>query len=414
VGGSCLRSVLVVVLLVLSVLLLLPPTPRAQVGGAPVLYIAPLRTRPTNSSFSVDLRLNLTTTDTISNWEISLNYSSQVLTATGITLGNLFPVSSVFEPIHCVNGVGSGCGAFDGPGVVHSAVLFRGGNVSGSFYNRTLFSIQFSPTGNPYGSSLLHIFNDSLGSPGRSYISPYPILHLSEDGIFANHGVAAFFNVIGPAVLLVHQPVYFDASGSLSVNGASITKYSWSFGDGSSGLGVNPVHTYNVTREYVVVLNVTSSDGIVGSIRKTVNIVSALGGLVLLVKDLAGNNIPYDVSVVLLNSSVVVVRETKSSSVSRLNFSNLAPGTYSVDFSGSSVVSYSKQETVTPGWTTNDTVYLTVVPPSNPPDLRLFIVLAAVGAGLAIGMVGLFRRRRAMRMGKARPLPRAQKTSKSR
>lgn len=408
------RRAFIAVLLVLSLLILLPPTPNAQAGGAPVLYVAPLQTKTNSTSFSVDLRLNLTTTDTISNWEISLNYNSQVLTATGITLGNLFPPGSVFEPIHCIDGGGTGCGAFDGPGVVHSAVLFRGGNVSGSFYNQTLFSVQFSPTGSPYGSSLLHIFNDSLGSPGRSYISPYPILHLSEDGIFANHGIAAFFNVAGPAVLLVHQPVYFDASGSFSVNGASIALYSWSFGDGSSGSGVNLVHTYSSTGEYVVVLNVTRSDGMVGSIRKTVSIVSALGGLALLVKDLAGNNIPYDVSIVLLNSSVVVARVTKSSSVSRLSFSNLAPGTYTVDFSGSSVVSYSKQETVTPGWTTNDTVYLTVVPISNPPDLRLYIVLAAVGAGLAIGFVGLFRRRRALRMGKARPSPRAQKTSKSR
>jgi hypothetical protein len=350
----------------------------------------------------------------MSNWEISLNYNSTVLTATGITIGNLFPASSIFEPIHCIDGVGTGCGAFDGPGVVHSAVLFRGGNVSGTFYNQTLFSIQFSPTASPYGSSLLHVFNDSLGSPGRSYINPYPILHLTEDGIFANHGVAAFFNVAGPAIFLVGQPVYFDASGSFDVSGAMITLYSWSFGDGSSGSGVKPVHTYSLTGEHIVVLNVTSVHGTVG-VKKVVNVVSALGGILLHIKDRLGNNIPYDVVVTLSNSSGVVARSTKSASLSRLNFSRLAPGTYAVGFAGSTIVSFSGQESVIAGWTTEDTVYLTVVPPSSPPDLRLFVIVSVLGVGLVGGGAGLFlRRRRALRMGKTRAPARTRKASESR
>ena len=54
--------------------------------------------------------------------------------------------------------------------------------------------------------------------------------------------------------------ISFDASQSNDPDG-SITKYSWDFGDGTTGSGVTTTHTYNNTGEYTVVLTVTDDDG---------------------------------------------------------------------------------------------------------------------------------------------------------
>ena len=63
--------------------------------------------------------------------------------------------------------------------------------------------------------------------------------------------------------------VRFSASGS-SDTGATITRYSWSFGDGSSGTGVGPTHTYRNTASYTVKLTVTDSAGKTASVSKTI------------------------------------------------------------------------------------------------------------------------------------------------
>ena len=64
-------------------------------------------------------------------------------------------------------------------------------------------------------------------------------------------------------------PVTFDGSASSAASGSSITTYSWDFGDGTSGLGITPSHTYtNLTQNrmlYNVVLTVTDNQGGTGS-----------------------------------------------------------------------------------------------------------------------------------------------------
>ena len=55
------------------------------------------------------------------------------------------------------------------------------------------------------------------------------------------------------------QPVAFD--GSSSSPAGSISSYSWDFGDGSTGTGVAPTHTYTnlLTRDWIVTLTVSNS-----------------------------------------------------------------------------------------------------------------------------------------------------------
>lgn len=62
----------------------------------------------------------------------------------------------------------------------------------------------------------------------------------------------------GPYHAIVGSPVAFDGGGSLDSEGQPLS-YQWDFGDGSTGTGVNPAHSYGVAGIYTVTLVV--SDG---------------------------------------------------------------------------------------------------------------------------------------------------------
>jgi len=68
----------------------------------------------------------------------------------------------------------------------------------------------------------------------------------------------AFF-VYTPRQSAVNETVSFNASRSES--SAAITDYSWDFGDGATGSGVTPTHSFNKSGTYTVVLTVTSEVG---------------------------------------------------------------------------------------------------------------------------------------------------------
>jgi PKD repeat protein len=52
----------------------------------------------------------------------------------------------------------------------------------------------------------------------------------------------------------------FDGSGSIAVTG-TIVKWTWDFGDGTTGTGANVTHTYNTSGDYFASLTVTDSNG---------------------------------------------------------------------------------------------------------------------------------------------------------
>jgi PKD repeat protein len=64
----------------------------------------------------------------------------------------------------------------------------------------------------------------------------------------------------GPYTGTAGQAVQFDGSGSLDPDGI-IAAYDWDFGDGSTGTGVNPTHTYQAAGTYTVTLTVTDDMG---------------------------------------------------------------------------------------------------------------------------------------------------------
>jgi len=64
----------------------------------------------------------------------------------------------------------------------------------------------------------------------------------------------------GPYTGIVNDPVSFDGTGSSDPNGDALT-YAWNFGDGNTGTGAMPSHTYTAPGTYYVNLRVTDPDG---------------------------------------------------------------------------------------------------------------------------------------------------------
>ncbi len=84
----------------------------------------------------------------------------------------------------------------------------------------------------------------------------------------AGGGTASLYNGT------VGSNVQLDGSTSLDPD-CNIASYNWDFGDGSSGLGVNPVHSYSIAGDYVVTLTVTDNDGLSGTATATVTVIDA-------------------------------------------------------------------------------------------------------------------------------------------
>jgi PKD repeat protein len=62
----------------------------------------------------------------------------------------------------------------------------------------------------------------------------------------------------------VRRDITFDGTGSSDPDG-NIVSYAWEFGDGNTGTGPNPTHSYADAGKYFVTLTVTDSDGATNS-----------------------------------------------------------------------------------------------------------------------------------------------------
>jgi len=78
-------------------------------------------------------------------------------------------------------------------------------------------------------------------------------------------------NAGGPYTGHVNQVVAFDGSGS-SDPGGSITSYAWTFGDGGTGSGPTPSHTYTAAGNYTATLTVTDNCGATSTCEASVTI----------------------------------------------------------------------------------------------------------------------------------------------
>jgi len=76
----------------------------------------------------------------------------------------------------------------------------------------------------------------------------------------------------GPYSGTAGHPVTFNGSASTAPTGQTITGYTWNFGDGTSGTGVSPAHTYVIMGTYNVSLTVTDTAGLTNTYSTTAQI----------------------------------------------------------------------------------------------------------------------------------------------
>ena len=396
-----------ILLLLVSVALFstqLPRPARALTGDQSVLYVSPGSTstaKPLGSStpsFSVNVNLNLSSTDSVSGYDIYMSYNDSVLKATGLFAGDLFPPDRVINASYCITDVGYGCGGLDTVNTVHWSVAYVDGSLSGPL-SRTVFRVQFSVLRT--GHSFLQLFSDTINGAVDSSGIPPDVVHVSWNGVYTNNGLQAFFNV-APAILLINNPVYFDASTTFNPDNSSLAYrsslvYIWDFGDGMPGIGVTVRHTYSSSGTYNANLLVTDYYGRTSSVSRIVTIVPALGGLRIGIKDMSGNDIVQSVTLKLYSGySLMNVLTRHAGDTTPFVMSGLAPGIYRLDFSGSGITPASKQENVVAGVTKADIVYLTLQTLTHSgggSDLWVYLFFGSVVSVLVVGTVSLIPKR---------------------
>jgi hypothetical protein len=138
-----------------------------------------------------------------------------------------------------------------------------------------------APKGTPGVASYQWDFGDGTTSAGaaawHTYTAPgqytVTLTTTASDGTVdaVSHTIAVStvlsqFNA--PAHAQADEPAAFDGSPSLG----NVISYSWNFGDGSSGTGISPAHTYQAAGTYTVTLTVSDKVGNTDTSSQIVNV----------------------------------------------------------------------------------------------------------------------------------------------
>jgi YVTN family beta-propeller protein len=83
-------------------------------------------------------------------------------------------------------------------------------------------------------------------------------------------------NAGGPYSGNVGQTISFSGSGSTAPSGQTLTSYAWNFGDGTTGSGATPTHSYGSAASFTVSLTVTDTSGGTNTATTTATIITAV------------------------------------------------------------------------------------------------------------------------------------------
>lgn len=397
-------------------------TVHAVSQSASTVFISPTGTccHVQNDLFSVYVILNLAQGEQINGFDIRINYTHAytagnhgALRAGSVNYNGGILGTSPSVLVDCIDDIpqqgSNGCPSDDSPnpGQIHLTLSMLGGALSAG---GLLFSIGFQVQNNTAPTSVLTIDRANVVNPygdpsNPSLIDPVFIPVIKQDAIFGNSGAVAFFNYqsadtsVTPAIL-PNQQVNFNASSSFVGydNTIGIKQFTWDFGDGQTGTGATPYHTFALPKNYTVTLTIVDNRNEIGVISRVVDVVFALGNIELTVRNQQGSAITINVGVHLFNTSSSSTPFAKRvvSAGGNVRFNSLVPGGYYLTFSASGFDNMSKTETVKPGLTTMDTVYLNQTP--QPADYSGLIYVGSIlGALGAVTVAIVYTRRSAAR-----------------
>jgi PKD repeat protein len=358
--------------------------------------------------FNVNVTLNLAAGESVNAFDVIINYTNPYSVLQGVSIDNSIGLFNPLSPqvlIACIDGVTQGssqCGPGDTKGQIDFSEGVLGTGISGPVQG-LLFSMEFEVVG--VGVSTFVVDTANLADPNPDASDPaasgyaHYIPVLTDDGIYANEGVVAFFNYqpadtsVSPSIL-PNEEVVFDATGSFVPGNSSdlIRMYSWNFGDGTpSQVNQTAVveHRFNRPGNYTVLLTVSDERNVTGVLIRLVIVSPMLGSISLTVRNQVADVLNTNVLIKVFNTSSSpspAVNQTISIlGITQIN--RLTPGNYFVLVTGQGYYSANRTEQVLPGWTTMDTVYLSSVPgPTNPPDYSGIIYVGSIAA--AIGVIG--------------------------
>ncbi len=245
-------------------ILALPP---AHAAGT--LYVLPATSFPTGAPVGTvfTVKIQVASIDPFNAWDISVQTDNTVISPQSLDItGNLLAVNfttTVFPLINCINGVGTGCIATDGPGIAHSAVTGFGPPPQPGASSGLLFAITYKVVGTG-AFSTIHLFNDVIANGATGLAVP----HTSVDGLYGakpDTPPIASFTVTGNNSV-TGTTVNFNGGASSDPDG-TVVSYAWAFGDGTSGTGVTTTHIYMTagTGTFTVTLTVTDNGGKTGT-----------------------------------------------------------------------------------------------------------------------------------------------------
>jgi PKD domain len=418
-------AVVCLVILALGLSSSLARNAHAQTSTTSIVQISTTGTccQPKNGLFSISVLLDLAPGLSINGFDVIINYtngpaaSQQIVRAESVSYSdNIFDPYSPQVLNDCIDGISQGtsgaCTDAPSAGQVELTEAILGGSIT---TGGRLFSIGFQVTG--MGTSVFTIVRANVinpyGDPSNPQtIDPVFIPVIKQDGIFGNiNGAVPFFNYqpddtsITPAILPNRQ-VDFNATSSFAGYNQTLgfKQYSWNFGDGSANrTGATTNHIFALPRNYTVTLAAIDNNNELGKISRVVDVQSTLGSILLTVRNQQGSAITERIIVRLFNSSgssapftTLTVAPNGNVQFNSLSQSN----TYYLTFIAQGYQNLSKTESVKPGWTTMDTIYLTPTP--APADYSGLIYIASILGALGVVAAAIIYAKRPSRNKQAR------------
>jgi PKD domain len=246
--------------------------PQVQ-NAASLLYISPASLGSVAPGGLVTYQVKVHNMKLFTSWDVSVRTDQRGLNATDFSIAsNVLALNyslTFIELSHCINGSGIGCTITDGPGIVHSAVIFSASPRGIPSIDGLLFTITYTTGSNALSSVVIvGAALEDLGSPLDFSIS---------NGIYGNGKLPVVDFSWNPDKPVQGDRIIFNASGSYDLNlGLGIANYTWDFGDLSGIIVLGTPVTSHVFTEglnlrllafgsFRVLLTVTDARGIFNS-----------------------------------------------------------------------------------------------------------------------------------------------------